>query len=60
MKSMLKSELADLAGVSNRTFQRWLKVHTDELSKLGVTTHAHLIHPQAVRWIAQQYGIDIE
>ena len=37
MKSMLKSELAERAGVSLSTFGRWLKRHTEELERMGVT-----------------------
>jgi hypothetical protein len=39
MKAMYKSELARLAGVSSRTFARYLAAHREELAKLGVTPY---------------------
>ena len=45
MKSMTKAELAKAAGVSSRTFSRWLIRHREELALLGVSPHAHLIPP---------------
>ena len=39
MKAMYKSELARLAGVSSRTFARYLAAHREELAKLGVSSH---------------------
>lgn len=60
MKSMLKSELADLAGVSPSTFGRWLKRHSDELESMGVSSKTKVCPPIAVRYICEQYGIDID
>ena len=59
IKSMLKSELAALAGVSTSTFKRWLSQHSDELLRLGVSRKAKLLHPLAVRYVCDQYGIDL-
>ncbi len=42
MKSMLKSELAERAGVSLSTFGRWLKRHTEELERLTLPDQSHL------------------
>ena len=36
MKAMSKSQLAAAAGVSIKTFQRWLVRHSEELALLGV------------------------
>lgn len=58
-KSMLKCELADAAGVSMRTFSRWLSLHKEELQLLGVKVEAKIVPPRAVRWICEQYGIDL-
>ena len=58
MKSAYKYELADAAGVSRRTFQRWLKENRSRLSRFGVKPTTHLLPPRAVRWICLQYGID--
>jgi len=59
VKSMLKSELARAAGVSPRTFTRWIAVHQAELSAMGVLPTAHLIPPLGVRYICEQYGIEV-
>lgn len=60
MKSMTKSELAAYAGVSSRTFCRWLAKHQEELAKFGVSPRAHIIPPAAVKYICEQYGICLE
>lgn len=58
MKSAYKNELADAAGVSMRTFQRWLSQNKDKLTELGARPRQQLLPPRAVQWICQQYGID--
>lgn len=58
MKSAYKYELADAAGVSRRTFQRWLKQNQSNLSSLGVKPTSHMLPPKAVQWICRKYGID--
>lgn len=60
MKSMLKSELADRAGVSLSTFGRWLKRHTETLERMGVYPRTKVVPPLAVRFICEEYGIDVE
>ncbi len=59
MKTMLKSELAERAGVSVSTFKRWLAMHRAELQTLGVAPKSKLVNPLAVRWICDKYGIDL-
>ena len=59
MKSMSKAQLADAAGVSVKTLQRWLSRHSDELAMLGVRPRAKVLPPVAVRYVAEQYGIDL-
>lgn len=60
MKSYYKSEIAQLAGVSKRTLQRWMAAHRDELLQRGFNVHGKLVCPQALHYIAQEYGIEIE
>ena len=59
MKSMSKAQLADAAGVSMKTLQRWLSRHSDELAMLGVRPRDKVLPPVAVRYVAEQYGIDL-
>ena len=59
MKSMTKAQLADAAGVSMKTLQRWLSRHSDELAMLGVRPRDKVLPPVAVRYVAEQYGIDL-
>lgn len=59
MKSMLKNELAAAAGVSMRTFSRWLSQHEEELADHGITKRSRIIPPRGVRYICELYGIDV-
>ena len=59
MKSMTKAQLADAAGVSMKTLQRWLSRHSDELAMLGIRPRDKVLPPVAVRYVAEQYGIDL-
>ena len=58
MKSYFKYELARAAGVSMRTFSRWLSQNTSFLAELGVMPTAKLIPARAAQWICSRYGID--
>ena len=58
MKSAYKYELADAAGVSYTTFYRWMNENRNILASFGVKPTAKMLHPRAVAWICQQYGID--
>lgn len=58
-KSMYKYELADAAGVSPRTFTRWLNMHAVQLRKLGVTQNAHLLPPSAVKYLCETFVIEL-
>lgn len=60
MKAYLKCELARMAGVSTRTLCRWLRRHNQTLLRMGVSPHAKLLPPIAVKWVCEQYGIDVE
>jgi hypothetical protein len=59
MKSIYKYELASAAGVSSRTFRRWLYAHRDELLKMGVKCTDKILPPRAAEWICREYGIDL-
>ena len=58
MKSYYKYELAEAAGVSTRTFGRWLSRQSETLAKWGITPRTQMLPPVVVEWICRQYGID--
>jgi hypothetical protein len=59
MQAMFKSELAKLAGVSSRTFRRYLATRRAILTAMGVSPFARKLPPQAVYYISEDYCIDI-
>ena len=59
MKAMYKSELAALAGVSCRTFQRYLATRRSVLDAMGVSPRTRKLPPHAVRYICEDYCIDV-
>ena len=59
MQAMYKNELAKLAGVSNRTFQRYLATRRPILTAMGVSPFARTLPPPAVRFISEDYCIDL-
>ena len=54
-----KSKLAELAGVSYRTFSRYLATRQPILSAMGISPKTKLLPPQAVRYICEDYCIDL-
>ncbi len=54
-----KKKLAELAGVSRYTFSRYLKSRRHILETMGVSLHARLLPPQAVKYICEDYCIDL-
>ena len=56
---MYKSELAKLAGVSPRTFRRYLATRRPILTAMGVSPFARKLPPPAVHYISEDYCIDI-
>ncbi len=58
-KFISKRRLAQLAGVSDRTFSRYLHSRRHILDAMGVLPHARLLPPQAVKYICEDYCIDL-
>lgn len=58
-KSMYKSDLADLAGVSMSTFRRWLKSSKKELGKYGCKKRGKILTPGAVKYLCEKYVISL-
>ena len=58
-RAMYKSELAQAAGVSQRTFSRYVQLQQAELKKLGVTPQTRLLPPKAVKLLCDNLCIEI-
>ena len=54
-----KSELAKMAGVSPRTFSRYLSSRQHILDKMGISPKAQKLPPKAVQYICEDYCIDL-
>ena len=54
-----KRKLAELAGVSERTFSRYLASRRHILDAMGISPKAQKLPPQAVRYICEDYCIDL-
>jgi hypothetical protein len=54
-----KRQLAELAGVSPRTFARYLASRRQILDAMGISPKAQKLPPQAVRYICEDYCIDL-
>jgi len=54
-----KSTLAQLADVSPRTFRRYLATRREILKIFGVTPKTQKLPPYAVRYICENYCIDL-
>ena len=58
-KSMLKSELADAAGVSLKVLNRWLEPHRQQLAAFGVGKYDKMLPPSAVHYICITFDIEV-
>lgn len=56
-RAMTKTELAALAGVTPRTFAKWLLPHRQQLRKLGAADNAKLLPPAAVQYLCELFVI---
>ena len=59
MKSMFKSELAELAGVSYSTFYRFLCTRRDVLESMGCGLKSQKVRGRALMYICHEYGITL-
>ncbi len=59
MKSMTKQKLADKAGVSINTLNRWCKPFKAELEAMGLHPKARMLPPVVVKFIADKLCIDV-
>ena len=56
---MTKQQLADKAGVSLNTLNRWCKPFRQELESLGLQPKARLLPPVVIKYLADRLGIDL-
>lgn len=56
-RAMYKYELAAAAGVSRRTFSRWLRTDHTDLQQLGYKPSMHLLPPACVKFLCEKYVI---
>ena len=59
MKAMSKQELANKAGVSLNTMNKWCKPFEKELLNLGMIPKARVLPPVVVKYIAEKFCIDL-
>lgn len=57
---MLKNELAAAAGVSRKTFRRWLEADAEFLREQGVKPKAKMLPPNVVKYLIEKYCIDLD
>lgn len=56
---MLKSDLAELAGVSYSTFYRFLKSRRDVLTSLGCNIKDQTLKGKALEYVCDEYDISL-
>ena len=59
MKAMSKQQLADKAGVSLNTLNKWCKPLEQELRSRGLQPGARMLPPNIVKFIADTFCIDV-
>jgi hypothetical protein len=59
MKAMTREQLADCAGVTTKTLDRYIKRHWDELWALGLRPR-QILPPSVVEWLSSHYCIRID
>ena len=57
---MSKQQLADKAGVSINTLNRWCKPLCKDLEAMGLPPKARMLPPNIVKFIAERFCIDVE
>lgn len=59
-KALYKYELADYAGVSPKTFRKWLSDCENDLKEFGYDKNDNILSPGAVRFLCEKYVIILE
>ena len=55
---MTRKELAQLAGVSERTLRRWLHANHNQLIAAGYQASQRKLPPRVVKYLMEFYGIE--
>ncbi len=58
LRAMTRQELAQLAGVSERTLRRWIHRSHQQLIALGYQPSQRKLPPRVVRLLMDFYGIE--
>ena len=56
---MSKQQLADKAGVSLNTLNRWCNPFRQELEALGLQPNARMLPPVVIKFIADKFDLDL-
>lgn len=56
---MSKQQLADRAGVSLKTLNRWLQPYRDELASMGYNPSMRVLPPRIVKFIIDTLCIEL-
>ena len=59
MKAMSKQRLADKAGVSLNTLNKWMKPLLPQLEAMGMSPGARMLPPVIVQFLAERFCIDV-
>ena len=59
MKAMSKQQLADRAGVSLKTLNRWLQPYRDIMVANGYDSSMRVLPPHLVKFIVDKFCIDV-
>ena len=58
-RAMYKSELAAIAGLSRRTFSRYVQQQQAELTKLDISPKTQLLPPRGVKLLCENLCLEI-
>ncbi|MDR2824793.1 MAG: hypothetical protein LBB41_06315 [Prevotellaceae bacterium] len=59
-KAMLRTELAQKAGVSLRTFSRWIEREMPSIKDLGYQERDKFLPPSIVKFLCEKYVIILD
>ena len=57
---MSKQQLAEAAGVSVKVLMNWCRPYREEFEKMGLKPKDRVLPPRIVKFIAEQFCIDVD